>query len=385
VFPRVSIIILNWNGWGDTIECLESLYKITYPNYDVIVVDNGSHNDSIQKIKEYADGKIEVGSKFFEYNPYNKPIRVFEISEDEARQGKFNRSLYEKFDINRRMILIKNKSNYGFAGGNNIGIKFALSVLNPEYVLLLNNDTVVDKKFLDELVRVVRIDREIALCQPKILNYFEEDRLDSTGNLMDIFGSAISRGYGEYDKGQYNNEMDTGFFYTSGACLLISKDFLNMLGNEPFDSKLFAYHEDVDISWTARLFGFKVLYWPKASCFHKFSKTSAKINYLKHELIYRNRLRVILKNYSSSILLWIFPLTISLEVFSAILSYLSKRDNTFLFILVKALSWNLKNLKDTTRKRHIVQSKRVVCDVDIMRYMVKFPLGIYLMLKRVVR
>lgn len=63
--PRVSIIILNWNGWKDTIECLESLYRIDYPNYDVIVVDNGSQDDSIQKIKEYAKGKIKVNSKFF--------------------------------------------------------------------------------------------------------------------------------------------------------------------------------------------------------------------------------------------------------------------------------------------------------------------------------
>ncbi|ACJ17344.1 glycosyltransferase family protein [Thermococcus onnurineus NA1] len=105
--PRISIIILNWNGWRDTIECLESLYRITYPNYDVIVVDNASQDDSIEKIKEYAEGKIEVNLKFFKYNPNNKPIKVFEVSEDEARQGKFNRPLYEKFDVDRRMILIK--------------------------------------------------------------------------------------------------------------------------------------------------------------------------------------------------------------------------------------------------------------------------------------
>ncbi|WP_370520470.1 glycosyltransferase family 2 protein [Thermococcus sp. LS2] len=98
MFPRVSIIILNWNGWRDTIECLESLYRITYLNYDVIVIDNGSRDNSIQKIREYCEGKIKVNSEFFKYSPYNKPIRVFEISEDEAKQGKFDRSLYEKFE-----------------------------------------------------------------------------------------------------------------------------------------------------------------------------------------------------------------------------------------------------------------------------------------------
>ena len=109
-------------------------YRITYPNYDVIVVDNGSRDDSVRRIKEYCEGKIEVNSKFFKYDPSNKPIKVFEISEDEARKGRFDRPLYEKFDPDRRLILIKNKDNYGFAGGNNVGIKFALSVLNPKYI-----------------------------------------------------------------------------------------------------------------------------------------------------------------------------------------------------------------------------------------------------------
>jgi len=177
-FPRVSIVILNWNGWKDTIECLESLYRITYPNYDVIVVDNGSKDESIQKIKEYAAGKIQVNSKFFEYNPYNKPINVFVISEDDVRAGKFNKPLYEKIDVDRRMILIRNKDNYGFAGGNNVGIKFALSVLNSDYILLLNNDTVVDRRFLDKLVEAAESDEKIGIVGPKIYYYEYNGRTD---------------------------------------------------------------------------------------------------------------------------------------------------------------------------------------------------------------
>ena len=81
--PKVSIIILNWNGWKDTVECLESLYQITYPNYDVIVVDNGSEDDSIEKIKEYAEGKTKVESKFFEYFSENTPINIIEYTREE--------------------------------------------------------------------------------------------------------------------------------------------------------------------------------------------------------------------------------------------------------------------------------------------------------------
>ena len=85
--PKVSIIILNWNGWRDTIECLESVYQITYPSYDVIVVDNGSEDESIEKITEYCKGKIEVESKFFEYSSENKPIKIIECTREDAEAG----------------------------------------------------------------------------------------------------------------------------------------------------------------------------------------------------------------------------------------------------------------------------------------------------------
>ena len=84
---KVLIIILNWNGWRDTIEYLESLYQITYPNYDVIVVDNGSEDESIEKIKEYCEGKIKVESKFFGYPNENKLIKSIEYTRDEAEVG----------------------------------------------------------------------------------------------------------------------------------------------------------------------------------------------------------------------------------------------------------------------------------------------------------
>src|SRR3989344_9330156 len=106
-FPKVSIIILNWNGWKDTIECLESLYKITYPNYEVIVVDNGSKDDSVKQIRKV---------------------------------------------IKKNTRLILNKDNSGFAEGNNVAMRQVLKEKKSKYVLLLNNDTVVDKNFLEPLV-----------------------------------------------------------------------------------------------------------------------------------------------------------------------------------------------------------------------------------------
>ena len=150
VDPRVAIIVLNWNGWENSIECLESIYKIDYPNYDLILVDNASDDDSIEKIRGYCGGKIEVESNYVNYTDQNKPINVREIDHHEMME-------IELEDVNglnheKNLLFIKNDKNYGFAEGNNIAIRFAMEKLDPEYVLLLNNDTVVDNKFLNELI-----------------------------------------------------------------------------------------------------------------------------------------------------------------------------------------------------------------------------------------
>ncbi|NJD98900.1 glycosyltransferase family 2 protein [Thermococcus sp. LS1] len=278
VFPRVSIIILNWNGWRDTVECLESLYRITYPSYDVILVDNASKDDSIERIKEYVEGKIEVNSKFFNYSPYNKPIKVFEISEDEARQGKFNKPLYEKYDVNRRLILIRNKGNYGFAGGNNVGIKFALSVLNPEYVLLLNNDTIVDKRFLDELVKVAESDEKLGIVGPKIYYYDYYGRNDiiwSSGGSIHWWLVWV---YSSNKTGVRDSEEDLlpeDVEWISGAALMMNTKYFRWL-----NPNYFFGNEDVELGINARQKGLRVVYVPKSKVWHKVgvSRKKAKVS-----------------------------------------------------------------------------------------------------------
>jgi hypothetical protein len=88
MIPRVSVIILNWNGWQDTVECLESLYRINYPHYDVVVVENHSTDQSIHQIQEYCLGNLPVTSKFLRYNPHNKPIKINEINENQINNQK---------------------------------------------------------------------------------------------------------------------------------------------------------------------------------------------------------------------------------------------------------------------------------------------------------
>jgi len=312
-FPRVSIIILNWNGWRDTIECLESLYRISYPNYDVVVVDNGSKDDSIVKIKEYADGKIVVNSKFFKYNPNNKPIKVFEISEEKAKRGKFNRSLYEKFDVDRRMILIKNRDNYGFTGGNNVGIKFALSVLNSDYVLLLNNDTVVDKEFLINMVEFMEEYSSAGAINPRILYYDSPHLINSVGGKINsLLGTGSNIGiYEDSEKFTQVAEVD----YAYGACMMIKSK--GLIDSSLFDESFFIIMEEADLCVRMRARGYRVFYYPYAKIYHK-EGISGEHSPTKTYYSHRNRMMFVYKHYTSKRIFLVIPIIMSVGLGSAI-------------------------------------------------------------------
>jgi len=278
-YPKVSIIILNWNGWEDTIECLESLYQIDYPNYDVIVVDNASKDKSLYKIREYAQGKIQVESDFFEYEYANKPIKITEIEKSQL------------FTINaknlNKLILIKNEENYGFAEGNNIGMKFSMNHLKPDYILLLNNDTVVDKNFLKELVKVGEIDEKIGIIGPKIYYYDKPQTIWCIGcKISWKLARGIHIGNNELDEGQYEyiDEVE----YVSGSAFLIKSEVLNKIGF--LDKKFFLYFEESDLAIRALKKGYKILYAPKAKTWHKISSSSGGIyNPIGIYYITRNR------------------------------------------------------------------------------------------------
>ncbi|WP_087036068.1 glycosyltransferase family 2 protein [Thermococcus litoralis] len=361
-YPRVSVIILNWNGWKDTIECLESLYRITYPNYDVIVVDNGSTDDSIQKIREYAEGKIQVNSKFFEYNPENKPIKVFEITEKEAKQGKFNRPFYEKYDVDRRMILIKNKDNYGFAGGNNIGIKFALSVLNPDYVLLLNNDTIVDKEFLSELVTFAEKDKKIGSLQPKLIWLQNPALLDSAGLEYSKNGFGFDRGKFRPIT-EYKNPEEI-FGSCGAAAMYRSKVLLEVAPNGDFlDPLFFCYYEDIDLAFRLRWAGWRSYYAPSSVVYHHRGKTGGNVSDFNIYHSLRNHAFCFIKN---------MPLTVTNSMLGIVGSLLFATYNVLLRKKVRAVATAYidiaKNLPTIIKKRRRIN--RTVSDEEINRVLV---------------
>lgn len=244
--PKVSIIILNWNGIKDTEECLNSLRNINYNNYEIIVVDNGSTDDSIKHIK----------SRFPE------------------------------------VILICNPKNYGFAEGNNIGIRIAIKN-SADYVLLLNNDTVVDSNLITELIKTANSRDDIAIVSPKIYNYYDQKRIESAGFILKTLQSkSVPIGYNEIDIGEYNSDREISF--ASGCVMLIKAKYIV---SDIFDPYYFAYCEDVEFCHKTIKEGKKIYYSNKSEVWHKVSSsTGGYKSPLSVYLFTKNRIKFVERN-----------------------------------------------------------------------------------------
>jgi len=172
------------------------------------------------------------------------------------------------------MILIKNKDNYGFTGGNNIGMKFALATLDSDYILLLNNDTVVHENFLTELILTAESDEKIGIVGPKIYYYDYNGRSDvisfTGGDLILWKGDEKRYGYNEVDCGQWDKIMQVDKI--EGSCMLINGNVLKKIGF--LDEKFFCYWEETDLCFRAKNRGYKIIYSPKSKIWHKVAASS---------------------------------------------------------------------------------------------------------------
>ena len=273
--PKTYIVILNWNTWEDTIECLESLYKIDYQNYEVIVIDNSSTDDSIQRIKDYCEGKITINSKYIKYDPTNKPLYVEEITNTEAKKNIDNERL-SMIPPDRRLILIRNDKNYGFAEGNNIGIRYALQD-NAEYILLLNNDTVVDKDFLKELVNVMEKDRKVGIAGSKIYDYYNPKLIQCSGGEINWKIGKIKEYTWIEDDKDVDKPIERDFVWATSA--LIRREVFEKVGL--LDPYFFFGIEEYDLCARAKKAGFKVVYVPSSKIWHKKGASAKKLEKYK--------------------------------------------------------------------------------------------------------
>jgi len=239
--PEICVIIVNYNGLHLLAECLDSLREQIFSDFEVILVDNASSDGSGAFVTENYPG-----------------VKV-----------------------------IVNGENLGYGGGNNTGI----AASGAKYVVLLNNDTKVDARWLERLYEAAEKDKTIGMCASKILNYYDPETIDNTGLLIYRDGIARGRGRLEKDTGQYALQEEV--FFPSGCAGLYRREMLEEIGL--LDEDFFLYVDDVDIGFRGRLAGWKCLYVPEAVVYHKYSATTEPYSPLKAYLVERNRIWVVMK------------------------------------------------------------------------------------------
>jgi GT2 family glycosyltransferase len=340
--PKVAIILLNWNSWEDTIECLESLFKIDYPNFKILVLDNKSTNESIQKIKNYANGDIRTSSKYFQYNPNNKPIKIKEYTEDmineilkkgsetDLTMGKMKEEQKDKnaLEPTQEFILIKNNDNHGFAKGNNIGMKYAKTVLSADYILLLNNDTVVKIDFLTNLIKAAEQNKSAGIIAPRIPYYDKPDKNWFGWGRINWFSINIAYHISRIDDKIIQSD------YITGCAALIRADVIDKIGY--LNEKLFLYFEDADYSLRAKARGFELIIVPDAVVYHKVSATSYTFTLSKAQYYFsRNRLWFV-KKYCPKKYLRLSLGFIIIRLFLAAGFFTLKRERSTVKAIMKA-------------------------------------------------
>ena len=305
--PLISIIILNYNAGKLLLNCVESVFKTNYDNFEVILVDNISSDNSQKTCKE-------------------------------------------KFE---KIILIENEKNFGYCEGNNIGIRNA----NGEFIVILNPDTIVEKDWLNHLMNAYNKNGD-SLYQPKILSLYEKNILQSTGNMIQLFGFGYAKDKGVLDKQKIEKITEIG--YASGTCLFTSKIMLDKIGLlDPF---IFLYHDDLELGLRAAQLGFKSYYVPESTIYHAESY-SLKWSSKKFFWLERNRKYCLLTHLSKStyhkmrfslflvdIMVWLF--------------YIAKG---FLFAKIRAEMDIKKNKKHILKRYNEIEKNKIIPDIEILK------------------
>ncbi|HLW53794.1 MAG TPA: glycosyltransferase family 2 protein [Candidatus Angelobacter sp.] len=227
------IVLVNWNGWRDTIECLESVARLRHPNFQVVLCDNGSADDSVARIDEWT-----------------------------------------KDHMKDRFTLLRSDKNLGFAGGNNIALHYILEKGDHDYVWLLNNDTVVDPGALSALVERMKEDPEIGICGSRVIFYFEPSLIQVYGGSSHNPLTGKSRhigGFHSVEERESRADVEKRLGYVYGASMLVSRRFLADIGM--MNEEYFLSYEEID--WATRAKGrFKLGYAPGSRVFHKQGRSS---------------------------------------------------------------------------------------------------------------
>lgn len=318
-YPKVSIIITNYNGGQVLLDCIESLKKIEYPDFEVVLIDDNSTDGSYEKVLKNK-GSLQL-------------------------------------------ISFKNNVNLGFVGSNNKG--FGLS--NGKYVLFLNNDTTINKDLLTKLISRMEADPKIGVAQAKIKMMDNPLLLDNAGSFLTKSGFLAHWGFGEKDSKEFEKERI--IFSAKGACLMTRRDIVEKV--DLFDNDFVSYMEESDYCFRVWLAGYTVNFLPQTYIYHKlghsYSKVSPEVvNYNS----FKNRVLMLYKNLDTKNLFFILiPHLIIIITLS--FYYLLRLQFSKSGMIINAVVWNIKNIKSSNKKRKIIQKMRVISDDELFRQIMK--------------
>jgi GT2 family glycosyltransferase len=332
--PKVSIIIVNYNGKKFLEQCLSALFKTDYPLscYEVIMVDNGSMDNSVKYVKE------------------NFPfVRIIALSK-----------------------------NYGFTGGCNKGVKGA----RGEFVAFLNNDTVVDKNWLRELVKVMQINKKIGMCGSKIIFIEKPEIVQYAGGYLHLLGAIFDP--------FHESKPDRDFYYVGsicGASFLIRKDLFEKVGG--FDEDFFLYADEVDLCLRVWLVGYRVAYSPYSIVHHYGEGTVNKLNNKiaqSNNVLYarlrssatiyhgnKNSMAFIIKNFQIKNLFIGVIFSYFYLLFQLI--WLLQTKSSEIKFLIKAGFWPVRNFRNLWKKRIKIQNERKIDDKWLEKNNVLLSIG----------
>ena len=292
MIPKVIIVILNWNGRKYLEQFLPSVIASTYSNFEIIVADNGSTDDSVNYLRETFP----------------------------------------------RVGIRELKQNFGFAKGYNE----ALGSLKAEYFVLLNSDVEVKKDWIEPVIALMEADPTIGVCQPKILTYDEPGTFEyagAAGGWLDQFGYPFARGrifdICEKDKGQYDSTE--AVFWASGAAMFVRAGLYHRLNG--LDEYFFAHQEEIDFCWRIQLAGYKVYACPSSIVFHVAGGTLPKGNANKVFFNFRNNLVMLAKNLPLTQSWWKLPFRFFLDTISAFKSLFGGERTYFVAIYKSHLAF----------------------------------------------
>lgn len=330
-YPKVSILICHMNGEQIIDNCLNSLSKTDYPNYEIHVLLNNSTDNSEEIIKKYK-------------------VKIY-----------------------------KSKVNLGFAGGVNFLIKKQNS--SSKYIVAINNDTEVELNWLTELVNFAE-KNNADICQPTVKSLNDKKMFEyagAAGGFMDKYGYPFCRGRifseAEEDKGQYDTPIR--IFWACGVCALFKKELFDKIGL--LDKDFFLYAEETDFCWRANIAGAKLFNVPSSVIYHlgHYSIKKEKMESKREYLLHRNTLIMFFKNYSDETINKLKYRRIFLEIVSALAF-----PRTKLIAISKALYWIMTNKKKIKEKHEETQRLRKVSDKEIQENMLNKSIAYLYFIKK---